>query len=857
MEAVLNPGFSIGYERTKEDVYEELNSRINTVILNSMKEYLRKKGVEFDGSSIDLKEFKSKVVPTLDKQSRIDIANIEQGLNEQLTNLTNSLREGSTTAFQKFTNKLGNFSKSTVETAARLTAVKTAFALSPTAGGVALGTSILAPKVVKATKDIKKNMEDNTKAALDVLLLKLGTTVVDEKPKYDVSEEIRKIVASNLKSEGIEISTSDTIHFLQDISNLDNSQKEKAINMLNNLKGNPFDVKKEIEKTKISLKKIKKIIGDDVVAPLSTAALFGLSVGNTLIETMPDLAPSIITALSVGALTGDLGIGAVSGGGQYLLSKFGSYIPFVGNIIDDVTSTIGAQETILATTGAAAIGTLGLKILPKLVYKGVKGTFEKIKTIKEGKSGKKALDEVVATTDVQNRIQKAQKEAENELNGRENKNILLDVITDILRSEGIEIPNQIRTKEELEVFVSKLSNEEKKEVYKIVNILEGILNDNTKNLKKTLINVAKTAYWGGIIALAGLGAYDAFINPGFIEGLKERDDVLKDLREANGSDELSKEELKKLQEEKIQEYQEEIKEQIEEQVDKVKEILPDEIQTDGLMIAPGFWTAKNCVGNRVIISGLNLDTEEGLLEFLQNFDSSDERLQELLDIANVSTVEELASSDFMKYVINQVGNDTYYLTGYGDSGIIDYYKFIFFDKGKMETNFIELVNDMFSKKLADLPIKTSSNEDIINFAESLVEDSEKSELLAIYLETIEQKNGDYILENLKDIGEKLGIVSEDITTAKDAINKYKELQSQMEEYDKELEKIEGIGEAMKTDISSNPGEIFAQGMAAGGAVGIAGEGIKGAKKLYNEKKNSQDNNENKNLEKAEQDDERE
>ena len=58
MEAVLSNSFGIGYEKTKKQVYEELNSRIDTVILNSIKWYLREKKIEFDGRSIDLRELK-------------------------------------------------------------------------------------------------------------------------------------------------------------------------------------------------------------------------------------------------------------------------------------------------------------------------------------------------------------------------------------------------------------------------------------------------------------------------------------------------------------------------------------------------------------------------------------------------------------------------------------------------------------------------------------------------------------------------------------------------------------------------------------------------------------------------------
>lgn len=529
MEAVLSNSFGIGYEKNKKEVYEELNSRINTVILNSIKGYLREKKIDFDGRSIDLNEFKSKVVPKLDKQTQIDVVNIEQGLNEQLKGVSDGLREGSTTAFKRFAYGVGSFTKSTVEMAARLTAVKAATALSPSLGGVALGASIMVPKVVKTVKDVNKDVKENTTAALDVMLLKLGTSKNDEEMKYDVPEETRKTIATNLKSEGIEVSTNDTLHFLQDITELDNKQKEKAVNMLNNAKGNPYDVKKEVEKTKINLQKVKKIIGDDVIAPLSTAALFGMSAGTTLMETAPDLAPSVVTALSAGALTGNLAIGAFSGGGQYAISKYGHYIPVVGDIIEDYTKQIGAKETLLATTGTAAVATLALKVIPSLVYKGAKGVYGKIKNQKESKDKKKELENEIAIEQIKEKMETAKNDANEEMESRKSNDIIIDVIRDTLESEGITIPKEIKTRKEFEVYVSKLPNEDKKRVYKIADILGDITENNTKTLKTSLMKVGRAAYWGGVIALAGLGVYDAFLNPGFIEGLADRDKIRREL----------------------------------------------------------------------------------------------------------------------------------------------------------------------------------------------------------------------------------------------------------------------------------------------------------------------------------------
>ena len=844
MEAVLNPNFSIGYEKTKADIYQELNSRIDTVILKAIKEYLKEKNVEFDGSYIDLKEFKKNVVPKLDKQSQIDVANIEKGLNEQLETLINSLKDGSTNDFKKFTDGIGNFSKSTVEMMARLTAVKTAYMLSPTTGGLAMGASIIGPKVVKTAKDITKSMKEDTQAALDVMLLKLGTVTKDGKNQYEVSEETRKLIASNLKREGIDISSNDTIHFLQDLSNLDNKQKEKAVNMLNNLSGNPYDVKKEIEKTKINLTKIKKIIGNDIVSPLSTAALFGLAAGSSLTETMPDLAPSIITALSAGAITNDLGIGVFSGGSQYLLSKFGNYIPIVGNVIEDVTRTIGAKETILATTGTAALLTLGVKIIPNLIYKGAKGTFNNIKNKIDKKNKTSELNEQIAIEDVENRIKKAKEDATTEIGKRSNKEVLLDVILDTLRSEGLEIPREVNTPEELKVYVNKLSNKDKSQVYKIVDTLEDIKENNTKNFKTTISGLAKTAYWGGVLALAGLGAYDAFLNPGFIDGLTSKKELENQI--SQHSREIDKDMINEQAELNLQKDLKTAEQQVNDSIDNIRKILPESKEEYNSLMSeqPGLWQRvttfwknnQRDYENNKAVELLGIDNEKGLNSFLQSIDPDDKNLKDLMDQLGVESIDELASNQELQASINLVGSGNWYkpnwdeYTGtFGQQG-----DFSFTGNREIGNSLIRIINSKYAENISDIPLQSASNDEITSYIESLYKDKSKIDSLSTYV-GIHNKDAnllDHIIEDIDDYSygsSKVNDIVEGIQGVsgnnmnmgeiKEASDKISELVDQYEDSKKVINEVqkksEGFMDGINSKISTNPWRIAGTGATVG------------------------------------------
>lgn len=841
MENVLYQNFSVGYEKAKKEIYQELNSRIDAVVLNTMKEYLHKKNIKFNENISDLEEFKKNVVTTLDKQTQMDITNIENGLNKELSNLTRELKDGSTTAFRRFANGIGNISKSTVEMVARLTAIRTAYILSPTIGSIAMGASIISPKIIKTAKDIKNNIDETKRSSLDVMLIKLGTVKKDGKVEYDVSEENRKIITSSLQSEGINISSEDTIHFLQDISKLDNQTKEKVVNMLNNLKGNAYNIKEELDKTKINLAKIKKIIGDDIVSPLSTAALFGMTAGSALTETMPDLAPSIITAISSGALTGNIGIGALGGGAQYALSKFGNYIPIVGNAIEDVTKQVGAQETILATTGVAAIGILGFKIVPGLVYKGAKFTFNKMKNIIKARKEKKALKEKIAIEDVEKRIKDAKEKAENEMDSRKKDTILVDVVVNYIRSKGIQIPEEIKSGEELNVYVSKLTNDEKKEIYQVVKMLENISEENTKSVKKSLAKVAKTAYWGGILALAGLGVYDAFLNPGFIEGLADQKKFQKEISNSSEIGEISNTNINNLAKRKMENDLEKAKEQVQESVDRFRSILPESKDDySNLMVEqPGgisaFWGAKdrNELNNKAV-ELFRINTEKGLNNLLHSLDPNSEELQELMRKLNVNSIDELAKSYKLQASINLVGGGNWYIPDLKtyDGPPFQYGDFTSLGDRKIGNTLIRLINSDYASKVSEIPLKNASEEEITKYIQELVTDRSRADSLAIYLGTKGENFStlDYITESLDDYSSGLkeiegltekfqsynGLNMSEVSSGTQKVSELSvDYQNAMDKINEIENKAEGYFDGISSKLTNDPFEIAKTGATVG------------------------------------------
>lgn len=804
MVEVLKGNFANQFVVTKENLYDELKSRLDTVILDSMKGYLREKGARFDSSVNDLETFKRNIVSGLSQKTQVELANLENRLNQELKKLIEDLKDGSETAFRNFTEKLVKFGKTTTEMAARMTAMKVAYAMSPTIGGVALGASILAPAVYRTAKNIKNKSEENTKTALDVMLLKLCTAKDGEKQRFDISQSTMEIVYDNLRAEGVRVNKEDVALFLRDITKLDNARKEHVVKTINNIKGNFFDVEREMKQTKISLKNIQETIGKDVVEPISTAALYGISVGGLLNDVAPDAVPAVITALSVGGITGNLTTAFTAGGTQYAASKLLKDIPILGDAIEIVNNT----ETMAASTGVMVGGVILAKVLPGLVYKGAKGLYNSIKRRKEEREGKKELNK-----DIAKRLKESSEDVEKEIDFRSDKDVLLDVIRDSLISKGIQIPRNINSSEELKVYLQQLDNNQKRDVYKIASTLEDIKEDSDKSLKKTLGRVAKTAYWGGVIALAGLGVYDAFINPGFLEGIRIRGEQERVLGEnanevdvINASEETLKGQIAEIESEK------------EELLDGIRKLLPENNTDDRWVLCKNITHAEH----KVIIEHLELNTKEGLIKFFEEVPPEQQEKLELLKMlvgeSKNCTIEELANNDMIKKSINDIGGTLLKSAEYYEINSNWFEDPI--DKGIRDGYIADFINSRFQNKLEGIPLASADSAEILNFFQNA--DEETIKYWSIYTEA-ELKSSDQIktlLENVLDLPET-PVDQLMMETQK----QFEELQQQQHLLEEQMAKSSNVMDGVGSKFTSNPYKVFSGGAKIGTIFGTVQQTI--------------------------------
>lgn len=855
MEAVLEGNFNLGYAETNQNLYDELKLRKDTVIINAMKEYLREKGIEVAVLGNTLERFKNSIDNRVDDKTRLELANIENTLNRELGEMIEDLKEGSQTAFSKFTEGIGSISMSATEMIARATAIKAAYTMSPTIGTAALGASIVLPAALRATKDIKSKSEEDMKTALDVLLVRLTMVVDNGQTKFDIPKTIMENVRENLIQEGININSDDPLMFMKDISKLDNNKKERVVNIINNFKGNIFDVKEELKGVKINLKNIKNAVEKDVVAPISTAAMIGLTTAGTLNDVASDAVPSIITGLGIGAVTGNTTMAIGAAGTQYGASKFLAGIPWIGTAITKMNQI----ETTAVTTGAIVGGTIALKVIPGLLYKGAKGVYDRMKAAKVARDGRIGLEDGIS-----DRLNQAQDDVENELATRSDKDIMLDIVRDVLRERGVELPNHVTTSEEIKSYIRNLETSDKKQIYKVVSVLEDIKEDSNYGLKETLKTVAKTAYWGGVLALAGLEMYDTFINPGFLEGLRMKyelensldkiknssdptkvryteDGKILTIDEKDGTvveigDNLTKENVT---ERIMNSIREEAERKHNEAIDEFRECLPkSEIKYENF-IEPDYSIFESPdPAVRRAFDALNLETNEGLYEFLKNIDKNDKNLKGILEMFDAHSVEDLMKDyDFIGH-ISVIGNnnslDVPVPEGSENWGFLQSLnegrKHIFnqvTQRKKIKKLFIDMINENVRDTLSDIPTQSASNDEIMGFISSLEDNPEKLDMISKYAEVADTKKANRVAENLKDSFRTLLNGGRYIRDEEAFIRKLEEIQGGIESIDlmqanvqEVLEKQDTIAKVADSNMTTNPYEIAGAGAAAGVGAGV-------------------------------------
>ncbi len=543
MEAVLEQpkaSFLSRFQDTHKSVSDEIEKKYESTILQILKNYADEKGVEYDHTIDNVDVFRKQVIAKMPKAQQEQIGDFEKNVRTQLTSVTDALKDGSQNAFSKFGEKFLGVGKTSLKLIAKSTAIRVATMLNPTLAGAGVAATIIVPTVVNSVEKYKEQKKERSSTALNTMLVMLCVKKdADDKISFDLPPEAMEKVQKNLAKKGINVEADNEVKFMADIIGLDDEKKEQALNIINETKFLETGEKLNIDEEKKKLVNRYELIKEGskkVVSMISAGVLIGSNIGNTLNDLAGDEAASLITGLTTGGITGNAAAAIGVGGAQYAISKFGHYIPVVGNVLEDITKKVNTHINIGAAVGVSTAATLLFQVLPYTI----KGTINWIKSKKkppavptvpsEKGDDEKGTDEQAQGKDggdFSSRLEHAQGVTDECLKRKNPREIALEITADALRTKGINIPKGTYSNEQLKEYTKSLNKEDKEEILEVARTLEEANKLKETGFKHIVKNIAKTAYWGGIIALLGLGAYDKFINPGFIQALHDKQELRK------------------------------------------------------------------------------------------------------------------------------------------------------------------------------------------------------------------------------------------------------------------------------------------------------------------------------------------
>ncbi len=506
-ETLVNPAFLGNIQNQRRDVYAELKEKLYKAKLSAVRDFMERKGVKVDYRITDLSELKATIKD--DQEIYIQVENFEQALDKDLTDVIECLKDGSTNAFQTFGRALISIA-TPVLTAMAVSTVGTLY--FPSVPSIVLSSAALvSPKIYTAVKGWsgqKKVIQEN---ALNVTLLNLARVEDENEPlRMEIPENVRKTVTEQFKTRNLNINNQDTISFLSSITEFDNKNKIQAIKLINSLTGDRFDIDSEINKYEKSISKMMKTFQQNVVKPALSILPPFIHAASIVNDTISDEAAAVLTGIGGTVLSKNVAIGITEGGLQYGLSKFGNLIPLAGSFIEQTTSSINNLENYFFWGGAGlALAGLGITV------KAFKNWHEKNK---DKKNINESID--VLKGDILKKIQESKDATSEEISKRSNKQVMLDIVCDELRRSGVDIPEHLQDTFELKALLHNQPITKKMKVLNVMNALKKIEEEDQQTFKDRIKQYAKYAYYGGIIALAGLKAYDMFINPGFLENIK-------------------------------------------------------------------------------------------------------------------------------------------------------------------------------------------------------------------------------------------------------------------------------------------------------------------------------------------------
>lgn len=505
-------------EKTRECTYDKLKLSLQSAKLNFLKQSLRDRGIEFDETIEDIKEFQKSVIKKLNPATRKEINKALLEFSLEMEGTINGLQAGSTTKFQEILKGFGNAGKRTTKTAILGMAATTVLKYVPSIemkaiAGVAIGTGI----VLKGSKNYINNKRKERADAYNNILSDLeikkdeNGNIVDTRP----SENVQNVIKDFLSNNNVSFDRDDYIDIREKMYKLNNKDKRKLINIINNMTGNEIDVDARVKDLE---RPFWQGVRDDFLKPTLAGVISAIGTATAINAIDPVIIAGPVNGFLIKYLFDKIDkidktnpiVKAIMQvinwvpGGEWMVSMLG------GVITTEIIGKFETGENVFATENiilAAAAGTIyGIaRAVGKKVYKGAEGTKEKMERLAERKE-----------------IQRIDRELYPE--GRKipkNEEIIVNILKEYMRQEGMEICGEGKTAEDFKKTISNLEKDEQRKIYSVLKQLEKISVKDRMTTKDKLLKIAKGVFWIGATGIATAGVID-IAKPGTIQGLLDK-----------------------------------------------------------------------------------------------------------------------------------------------------------------------------------------------------------------------------------------------------------------------------------------------------------------------------------------------
>ena len=484
----------------RDNYYEKsfgmlLKEELKDSKLEMFKRILKEKNIKFDEKITDFNKLKKLVYKNLSKDEISEIEQEMKNTSDEISEILDLMKDATDTKIQKVLDKIKSNVISPVAMATLFTittkVMYTALITLPTPVRTITGVIGLSGMVYKGSKAVMNAKRRQISKRYDRVLSKLETTydaegnIIDSRFNKEEQEKILKY----LERINITVKSNNYEDIMEAVKSLKNKNKLEIIKILNDAKGQPIDIDKELnmERKKEKYGFLKEIIaGIGIGVGVATAAnaidetlISGILNGFLLKNFGTDSIKKMIKNSVLGNFISDemIDIAAVALGG--IATKASTFIPIIGEEIKNAF----AAESLIA--GGVAGGTIALaKASVKGIYKAIKRANKKLK---EDSEEKKKQD-----------FDKKKYPSNKEIVFSDKQMLMLEMIERFMKEQNMKFDiSEIKTSEDLKNAIQALSDEDKKELNANIRKMQNILNrlnlDN-KEVAKEVFKFISSAF---------------------------------------------------------------------------------------------------------------------------------------------------------------------------------------------------------------------------------------------------------------------------------------------------------------------------------------------------------------------------